>query len=103
MFELILEEMYVFPMDNLPPVGQSFLILQYSRSHSGTPQSVGLLFTSDQPVVETTILDKVQHSQESLSMTPAGFEPPIPALERLQTHALDRAATGMDKFHVIPF
>ena len=28
-------------------------------------------------------------------MTPAGFEPKIPANERPQTHALDRAATGI--------
>ena len=28
-------------------------------------------------------------------MPPAGFEPVIPAGERLQTHALDRSATGM--------
>jgi hypothetical protein len=28
-------------------------------------------------------------------MPPAGFEPAIPASEWLQTHALDRAATGM--------
>ena len=27
-------------------------------------------------------------------MPPAGFEPTIPAVERPQTHALDRAATG---------
>jgi hypothetical protein len=29
------------------------------------------------------------------SMPPAGFEPKIPASERPQTHALDRAATGI--------
>jgi hypothetical protein len=29
------------------------------------------------------------------SMPPAGFEPAIPASERPQTHALDRAATGI--------
>jgi hypothetical protein len=29
-------------------------------------------------------------------MLPAGFEPTIPASERPQTHALDRAATGID-------
>ena len=41
-------------------------------------------------------------------MLPAGFEPAIPAGERPQTHALDRAATGIDlhfyyylQFHVI--
>jgi hypothetical protein len=28
-------------------------------------------------------------------MPPAGLEPAIPASERPQTHALDRAATGM--------
>ena len=28
-------------------------------------------------------------------MAPAGFEPPIPAGEQLQTRALDRSATGM--------
>jgi hypothetical protein len=28
-------------------------------------------------------------------MPPAGFEPTIPANERPQTHALDRAATGI--------
>jgi hypothetical protein len=29
------------------------------------------------------------------SMSPVGFEPVIPVSERLQTHALDRAATGI--------
>ena len=32
-------------------------------------------------------------------MPPAGFEPAIPAGERLQTHALDRSATGIISFH----
>jgi hypothetical protein len=32
------------------------------------------------------------------SMFPAGFEPAIPASERPQTHALDRAATGIGTF-----
>ena len=36
-------------------------------------------------------------------MSPEGFEPPIPALERLQIHALDGAAPGMGKVHVISF
>jgi hypothetical protein len=30
-------------------------------------------------------------------MRPVGYEPTIPASERLQTHALDRAATGIDR------
>ena len=32
------------------------------------------------------------------SMSPAGFEPAIPASERSQTHALDRASTGTGKY-----
>jgi hypothetical protein len=31
------------------------------------------------------------------SMPSAGFEPTVPVSERPQTHALDRAATGIDK------
>jgi hypothetical protein len=35
-------------------------------------------------------------------MSPAGFEPTVPATERPQTHALDRTATGIgdDTKHV---
>jgi len=36
-----------------PPLGQSLLIHEVSRSHTTTPQSVGLLWASDQPVVAT--------------------------------------------------
>ena len=31
-------------------------------------------------------------------MPPAGFEPALPASERLQTHALDRTATGIGRY-----
>ena len=65
-----------------------------SRSHSDTPHSVGLLWTSDQPDAETS--DNTQHSQETdIHVARAEFEPAIPASERPQTHALDRAATGI--------
>jgi len=37
-----------------PLVGQSLLIIEASRLHSGTLHSVGLLWTSDQPDVETS-------------------------------------------------
>jgi hypothetical protein len=36
-----------------------------------------------------------QHLQETNVHAPAGFEPAIPARERPQTRALDRAATGI--------
>ena len=34
-------------------------------------------------------------------MLPAGFEPTVLASERLQTHALDRAAIGTGRLHYI--
>jgi len=39
-------------MEQQPPVGQGLLIVETSRSHSDTPHSVGLLWTSDQPVTD---------------------------------------------------
>jgi hypothetical protein len=40
-------------------------------------------------------LTKQNTQKRHTSMSPAGFEPTIPASERPQTHALDRAATGI--------
>jgi hypothetical protein len=37
-----------------PLMGQGLLIIEASRSHSDTPHSVGLLWTSDRPVAETS-------------------------------------------------
>ena len=50
-------------------------VIDASRSLSDTPHSVGLLWTSDRPDADNT-----QHSQET-SMTPAAFEPVIPAAD----------------------
>jgi len=61
-----------------------------SRSHSDTPHSVGLLWTSDLPDAETT---HNAHCRQTF-MPAAGFEPAIPASERPQT-PLDRAVTGI--------
>ena len=36
-----------------PPVGQDLFIIEASPSHTNTPHSVGLLWTSDQPDAET--------------------------------------------------
>jgi hypothetical protein len=36
-----------------------------------------------------------EHSQETNIHAPVGFEPTIPASARLQTYAVDRAATGI--------
>jgi len=43
-----------FPIAQQPLVGLDLLIIKASRSHSDTPHSVGLLWTGDQPGVETS-------------------------------------------------
>ena len=47
-------EYVFFAMAQHPPVDQGLLIVEASRSHSGTPHSVGLLWTSDQPDAQTS-------------------------------------------------
>jgi len=63
------------------------LFVEVSRSHAaGIPQRQG------QPTAEIFI-----HKRQT-SMLQARFEPTIPASKRSQTHALDRAATGIGSF-----
>ena len=44
------------------------------------------------------LIDNTQHSQQTNIHASAGSEPAIPASERPQTHALDRATTGNGKY-----
>jgi len=46
---------FSFPMAQQPLVSQGFHIIEASRSHSDTPHSVGLPWTSDQPDAETSL------------------------------------------------
>ena len=81
-------------MPKQPPVGQVLLIVEASRSHSGTPHSVGFPWTSDQPDADLYLT--IHNTQKrQTSMPQAGFEPAVPASERPQTDALGRAATGI--------
>ena len=83
-----------------PLVGQGLLIIEDSRSHSDTPQSVELLWPSDQPDAET-FPDNTQHSRQT-SKPPSGFESAIPAGQRPQINLLDRAAIGIGNMYFIP-
>jgi hypothetical protein len=47
-----------------PLVGQGLLVIEASRSHSDTPHSVGLLWTSVSPA-QRHLPDNTQHSQET--------------------------------------
>ena len=54
--ELRIDITHIFLYIALQPlVGEGLLIIEASRSHSDTPHSVGLLWTSDQPDAETSI------------------------------------------------
>jgi hypothetical protein len=57
-----------------------------------TPHSVGFPCKRDQPIAETSTW---QHTTLTRDMPSVGFESTIPVSERLQTYALDRAATGI--------
>ena len=74
------------------PVGQGLLIHEFSRSHNDAPQLVGLLWTNDQPVAETSTWQTI-FTRDKTSIPRVGFESTISAGERPQTYALDRAAT----------
>jgi hypothetical protein len=84
---------FYLPWRNSPPVGQGLLIIEASRSHSDTPQSVGLLWTGDQPDADLYLITHNTHNRQT-SIPSAGFEPAVPASERPQIHALYRAAAG---------
>jgi len=44
----------LYTMVQRPLVFQGLLVIEASRSHSDTPRLVGLLWTSDRPVAETS-------------------------------------------------
>ena len=47
-------KIHFFPMAQQPVVGQGLLIIEASLPHSDTTHSVGILWTSDRPVAETS-------------------------------------------------
>jgi hypothetical protein len=78
-------------------LGQDLLIIEKSRSHSDTPHSVGLLWTSDKPIPETYIWQNTTLTRDRQSCPPAGFEPTTLSSERAQIHGLDYVPNGIDK------
>jgi hypothetical protein len=77
-------------MAQKPLVENGFLTIEASRSQSDTPQSVGLLWTGDQPDAETHNTHKNRH------LCPWRYSnPQSQQRKRPHTYALDRAATGI--------
>ena len=75
-------------------MGQSLLTYEVSRSQNDAPHSVGLLWTSDQLVAETSTW---QHTTFATDKHPCPWWDLNPQSQQVsgpQTYALDRAATG---------
>ena len=90
------------PMAQQTLGSQNLLIVEASNSRSKkTPQSVGLLWASDQLVADTSTWQHTTRTRDRRPCPPTGFEPTISAGERPQTHALYRAATGTGLFFLI--
>jgi hypothetical protein len=77
------------PLAQEPDAGHGRLILEGSRSHSDMPQSVGLLWTSDRLVAETSTWQTHNSQKREIAM------PAIVESDRLQILALDRSVTGI--------
>ena len=78
-----------------PVAGFSLLVFRgFLITHNDAPQSVGLLWTSDQSVAEISPCTTHNTHNRQTSMPPVGFEPTILAGERPKTYALDHLATG---------
>ena len=77
-----------------PVAGFSLLIRGFLIIHNDAPQSVGLLWTSDQPVAETSTWQHTTLTTDEHPCPPVGLEPTISSGERPMTYALDRADTG---------
>jgi hypothetical protein len=72
-----------------------FLLTRLHESHSSnTSHFVRLLWTNDQPNAVTSTWQQTTLTRYMHRCPPAGFETAIPASERPQTHALDRASTS---------
>jgi hypothetical protein len=81
-----------FKMALQPCAGYGLLVPRgFLITHNDAPQSVGLLWTSDQLVTETSTYN-TQNRQTSVP--PVIFEPTIAVCERPKTYALNRAASG---------
>ena len=84
------------------PIGAPFFFQAFRITLRYTPQSVGLLWTSDQPEAETCTRQARSTYERQSSMPPAVFEPAPPASQRQQTHTLDRPAARIDSTLGIP-
>ena len=82
------------PMARQSLVGQGLLLVEVSRSHSDTRQSLGILWTSDRPVAKTSTRRHTILTRDNVRVL-SQFRERNPRKRRQQTHAWDRAAPGI--------
>ena len=85
---------FFFWRNSTPPSPQGARASSFTMFLDHTPQSVGLLWTRDQPVAETPTWQHTQTHQTDINAPQTGFEAIISAGKRPQIHATNRAATG---------
>ena len=79
-------------------VGQGFLVIETSRSHTDVPHSVGLLWTSDQTDAENSTWQHTSLTRDKHPPPPSGgIRTRNPSKQTAQAHAVDRVATGIGK------
>jgi len=71
------------------------ILCKFPPSHSCTSHSVGIFWTSDRPVAEISASKTHNTHKRKTVMCPEGFETAIPANERPQIDALERAVAGI--------
>ena len=72
-----------------------------TRNAAQSPHSVGLLCRRNRPFAEASTCTTHNIHNRQTSMTPAVFKPAIPASDRPQTYALDRAVTVTGKTYLL--
>ena len=89
--------LFIYYYDPFPPTHFKCrrLRLHLTTLNEEHIHSVVLLWTKDRPVAETPTCTTYNIHKRWTSTPRAGFEPAITVSERLQSHALDRAATGI--------
>jgi hypothetical protein len=86
---------FFLSMAQQPLLGQGLRVIEVSRSHS-RHTTLGRTPLDEWSARRRDLyLTKHNTHKRQTSMPPARFEPTIPVSERPQTHALDRAATGI--------
>jgi len=90
--------LFFFTIAKQPPVGQGLPVFEDSWAHAVRHTSLGRTPLDEWSARRRDLyLIQDTHNRQA-SMPPTGIEPKISGNERPQTHALDRAATGIGFF-----